>query len=145
MTKKFAGAFGCGVRRDGLTDWIFLAEGNLGVYSINRRRRSEDELFDAVVPRKFEQMQGAADVGFTVQKWLCEGWSHAGASGEVNNCIEVRVSEDWFERFQISNINFGEGITWIRQVTLNVVALDPGFVEVVKVVDYRDVFGACGK
>jgi hypothetical protein len=58
----------------------------------------------------------------------------------MNDAIEVCVGKRLVQCCAISNIDFGEFVTLIFEVTADVVAFDVGIVEVVEVIDDGDVF-----
>ncbi len=89
--------------------------------------------------RELEQVKRAVDVCFGVELRFGKRWSNACSGGEVNYAIEACLFEYLFECGAIANVCFDECVTGIVEVFANVGALDFGFVEVVEVVNDRDL------
>jgi len=142
MANQFAGGFRRRVRRDRLANRIVFAERNFRVAAVDRRRRAEHKLFDAVLAREFEQVYGAVDVGLRVELGFGERWAHAGAGSEMNDAIEMVFFEDVVECGAIANVSLYEFVSRIFEVFANVLAFDVGVIEVVEIIDNDDLIDA---
>ena len=104
VAERFAGELARGIGRDGGKNRVALAEWHLGVYAIDRRRRSDDNFFDAAFSSGFENVHRAFDVNALVKRRCFEAGPHARARSQVDDLVEFHAAEQFVERHAVTQI-----------------------------------------
>jgi len=67
---------------------VLFAPRDIRIDAIHRGGRSEDELLDALVFGKFEQVLGRDNIGSLITDWVFNGGAHARFGGEVDDGVK---------------------------------------------------------
>ncbi len=91
---ELVGLLGGGVDAQGMVDVLMHAEGHRGVGAVDRARRREDEMLDAVVAAALQHVQGADDVGVDIGMRVLYPVADPGLSAEMNDPLRAPVGEE---------------------------------------------------
>jgi len=133
--EEFPRGLGGGVRRERLVNTIVLGEWHLTVDAVHARRRSKDELRNAVLPCQFEQVQRTVHICLGVKLWLSQTRPDTGTRGQMDDHVKMILREERLHRRPIANVGVDNAIIRRLYVPGDIGVLDLGRVKVVKVVN----------
>ena len=135
VPERLAGQLARGIGRDGREDGVAFREWDARVDPIDRGRRGDGNLFDAIAPGGLEEVDGAFDVDPLIEGRFFQAWPHAGSGGKVNDLVEFDAAEQLVQHSAVGEVavheleGLGEGLN-VPEIAL----LKLGVVEGVQVI-----------
>jgi hypothetical protein len=134
--EKFAGNFRGGVGTDRLREMQALGERHRLGNAVNGGAGGEDEALDSSKPRRFQQMQRAADVRVVIKLRLLDRGSHPCARRQMRHGVEFFPVKKQVHRAAVAQVDpMNRGIPRHR---FDIGALDLRVVKVIEIVEDRD-------
>jgi hypothetical protein len=137
ITEKFSSLFGGSIGGDGLNMEILFGERDSLTFSINRRGRSEDKVFDSKLSASLQKDDRPSDIHILVEERIRDGGSYPGSCSQMDDEVNSILTENLMEMITISNIacdEFKLGWKFSRQ-SLYVLDLGGGIIVGVEVVE----------
>ena len=135
LTGCFACYLGCRIRRDGTGQQVVFAKRDFSIEAVDRTRRAEDETRNLREASGFEQYVCAAHIGLFIIERASQRRSDAGASGKMDDRIEVRASEQIVHGPGVGDIGFDQMEERVMDEGRDVGAFDGGVIKVIEVVE----------
>src|SRR5689334_523847 len=116
--------------------FLFRKRNALG-RAVNRRARCKDEAFHSTRPGRFEQMQSSGNIGVVIDLRLLNRRPNSDAGGKVKNRMKFLASKQIGDAFTVAEIEVMQRDFLFKR--RDILSLDPGIVEIVKIVDDGEV------
>ncbi len=105
---QFVGFLRRRVQADRMIDRIAHGKRQLAVGAVHRTRRRVDQMLDAAVTARFEDVDEADEIGFDIRVRILDRVAHAGLRGEIDDALRLEFRERFFDGGAIFERRFHE-------------------------------------
>ena len=106
MRHQLVGFLTRGIEGNRVVDVVMHGKRHPGVCTIDRRRRSVDEVADLLLPATFQDVHKTDDIGIDIGMRIGQGVTDTGLGCKIDHDIKLMFNKEFFDTGPISDIRF---------------------------------------